>query len=62
MVTITVVPNNELRVLNIFYKFADAFDSTHAPDSIELGSHLRKNSHVTQTRLEPLTFNQFVFS
>lgn len=28
LVTITIVPNNELRVLNIFYKFADASGST----------------------------------
>lgn len=59
-IAITVVPNNEARALNIFYKYTDAFDSTHAPDSFELGSHLKKNSRVTQTR--PFTFNQSVFS
>jgi hypothetical protein len=29
-VAITVVPNNEVRALNIYYKYADTFDSTHA--------------------------------
>jgi hypothetical protein len=27
-IAITVVPNNEVRALNIFYKYADSFDST----------------------------------
>ena len=28
-IAITVVPNNEVRALNIFYKYADSFDSTY---------------------------------
>lgn len=49
-IPITIVPNNKFRVLNIFYKFRDTSDLPRA-------SHLRKNTHVAQTRLDPLAFN-----
>ena len=56
-IPITVVPNNELRVLNIYCKYADTFRSTHAPGSLILGSGMKKYSHHTQTRLDPFTFS-----
>ena len=55
-ITITVVPNNEFRALNIYYKYADTFRSTHAPGSPILNLGLKKHSHHTQTRLDPFTF------
>ncbi len=58
-IMITVVPNNEIRCLNIFYKYTDAFDST--TDSLQTGLHLKKSVRVAQTRLDPFTFNQSMF-
>jgi hypothetical protein len=36
-VSLTVVPNNELRVLNIYYKYAEALDSTSECLNGEIG-------------------------
>jgi hypothetical protein len=57
-IMITIVPNNEIRCLNIFYKYTDAFDSTDASSSLQVGSCLKKNSSVAQTKLDPFTFIQ----
>src|SRR5712691_4160544 len=51
-IAITVVPNNEFRALNIYYKYADTFRSTHSSDSLILDLQLKKYSHHTQTRLD----------
>ena len=56
-IPITVVPNNELRVLNVYYKYEDTIRSTHAPDSLILDSGFKKYSHHTQTRLDPFSFD-----
>ena len=39
-IAITVVPNNEFRALNIYYKYADTFGSSHQPDSGSISSFL----------------------
>jgi hypothetical protein len=61
-VALTVVPNNEVRALNIYYKYADTLESAHATDSLNVGSRLEKYSHDAQSRLDPFTFNQSISS
>jgi hypothetical protein len=52
LVTIGVVPNNEFRTLNIFYKYGDKSEVPRASDSLRAGSSLKKKTRVVQSSLD----------
>jgi hypothetical protein len=53
-IMITIVPNNEIRCLNIFLKHTDTDNSNHTSDSFKAEPHVKKNSTV-QIRLYPFS-------